>query len=206
MPIVTKVIDRKIGVAIGQIPRGMDEFAVVVGFLDSTNERSDSPMGNATLAYIHENGSPAANIPARPFLARGVDSVRDAIAAVLRDAARQSLAGDAGAVHRGLQRAGIVAAGGVQQYMASGTFAPLAPSTIRRKGSSRPLIDTGQLRQSVTYAVRPKGSIKQRVAAAPKGRRAQARTGTTQNERARQALRSRGIDPNAEIRQDDIGF
>ena len=32
---------------------------------------------------------------------------------------------------------------------------PLAESTIRRKGSSNPLIDTGQLRSSITWQVVP---------------------------------------------------
>jgi hypothetical protein len=35
----------------------------------------------------------------------------------------------------------------------SGDFAPLAPSTVKAKGSSRPLIDSGQLNQSITWVV-----------------------------------------------------
>ena len=34
---------------------------------------------------------------------------------------------------------------------------PNAPSTIRKKGSDKPLIDTGRLRQSVNYVIKPKG-------------------------------------------------
>ena len=32
----------------------------------------------------------------------------------------------------------------------------MAPSTIKRKGSAQPLVDTGALRQSITYIIRPK--------------------------------------------------
>jgi hypothetical protein len=45
------------------------------------------------------------------------------------------------------------AAADVQAYMVNGKFAPLKAKTIKRKGSSKPLIDTGQLRQSITYRV-----------------------------------------------------
>jgi hypothetical protein len=36
-------------------------------------------------------------------------------------------------------------------------IAPNKPSTVERKGSSRPLIDTGALKRSTTYVVRSKG-------------------------------------------------
>jgi hypothetical protein len=44
--------------------------------------------------------------------------------------------------------------GQIQARMAAGIPPPLAESTIARKGSSIPLIDTGQLRSAVTYEVR----------------------------------------------------
>lgn len=48
---------------------------------------------------------------------------------------------------------GMEAQADIQQYMVNGKFAPLNPKTIKRKGSSKPLIDTGQSRQGVTYIV-----------------------------------------------------
>ena len=51
-------------------------------------------------------------------------------------------------------RLGIMAVADIQQYMVTASFTPLAASTIARKGSSKPLIDTGQLRQSITYRVK----------------------------------------------------
>ena len=41
----------------------------------------------------------------------------------------------------------------MKKIFIAGTFAPDAPATARRKKSSRPLIDTGLLRQSIKYKV-----------------------------------------------------
>ena len=41
----------------------------------------------------------------------------------------------------------------IKNQISHGEFVPNAPSTIKRKGSSRPLVDTGNLRQSVHWAV-----------------------------------------------------
>jgi hypothetical protein len=46
---------------------------------------------------------------------------------------------------------GVKFVGEIQRRMAAGIPPPNAPSTIRRKGSSKPLIDTGQLRSSIAY-------------------------------------------------------
>ena len=46
----------------------------------------------------------------------------------------------------------------IQDKIKEGDFAPNAESTVRKKGSSKPLIDTGRMRQSVNYQIRQKGS------------------------------------------------
>lgn len=46
----------------------------------------------------------------------------------------------------------------IQDKIEEGDFTPNAESTIRKKGSSKPLIDTGRMRQSVNYWIRQKGS------------------------------------------------
>lgn len=57
-----------------------------------------------------------------------------------------------------LDRIGNVMEGDIKRKIVAGPFAPNAPSTIRRKRSTRPLIDSGRMRQSVRYVVRPRGS------------------------------------------------
>jgi hypothetical protein len=194
---------------------GLEEFVVLVGFLGPTAERGDGPLNNPTLAYIHEHGSPAANIPARPFLGPGVERAVPQLSSLLTAGARRALAGDPGAANQALQRVGVVAVGEVQSYMSSGDFAPLQPETIRRKGSSRPLIDTGQLRQAVTYSVRPRKATRQEpvVVATGAGARPRGAAGavsgprSTTKSRAEHTLRRMGIDPSSSVREDtDLGF
>ncbi len=56
-----------------------------------------------------------------------------------------------------LERIGLYCVGGMQQRISDGIEPPNADSTIKAKGSDKPLIDTGQLRSSITYVVIPGG-------------------------------------------------
>jgi hypothetical protein len=53
-----------------------------------------------------------------------------------------------------MKRLALRMEGDVKQRIARGVPPPNAPSTIRRKGSSTPLIDSGMLRQSIGAVVR----------------------------------------------------
>ena len=53
-----------------------------------------------------------------------------------------------------LRRLGLFVKGLIQERMAQGIAPGLKRATIERKGSSKPLIDTGQLRSSIAYEVR----------------------------------------------------
>ena len=87
-------------------------------------------------------------IPARPWLSPGVQSGNDEYLKIITDAMeKQKPLSDA------LEKVGVVAAAKVQVYMTELKTPPNAPSTIKKKGSSNPLIDTGAMRQSVTYKV-----------------------------------------------------
>ena len=132
----------------------LDRHAVYVGFPGDTQARSDGGINNPTLAYIHEHGAPAANIPARPFLEPGVANAEDDILRAFEAGVQRALSGDNSALANSLNLAGVIAVRAVQDKITTGPFAPLAPRTVRRKGSSKPLIDTGQLRQAVTFVVR----------------------------------------------------
>jgi hypothetical protein len=50
-----------------------------------------------------------------------------------------------------LDKLGVLFVGQIQRRIAAGIDPANAASTIKRKGSSTPLIDTGQLRSSITY-------------------------------------------------------
>lgn len=123
------------------------------------NQTQGQRINNATLAYIHEHGAPAANIPARPFMRPGVRSVQADLIKIMRQAANAAYEGRPDHVNKYLNAAGIKAQLAIQMKLRSGPFVPLSPRTIaarRARGVQRtkPLIDTGQLLQSISYVVR----------------------------------------------------
>jgi len=88
------------------------------------------------------------NIPARPWLVPGVQSGNVEYLKIISDGIADGKTPD-----ELLNTLGVVAVAKVQKYMNDLKTPPNAPSTIAKKGSSNPLIDTGALKQSVTYKV-----------------------------------------------------
>jgi len=125
------------------------------------------PIGNAALGYIQDRGSPAANIPARPFLMPGVQSVRAEIAGRFEGAARGALAGKSANIEQTLNAVGLIASSAVKKvFDAQGPgWEPLKPGTLagrKRRGrtGTKILLDTGQLRNSITYVARDASDAK----------------------------------------------
>lgn len=56
---------------------------------------------------------------------------------------------------KALNRVGLKMVGDMQKRISAHIPPPNSPVTIARKGSSTPLIDTGQLRGAISYEVRP---------------------------------------------------
>ncbi|MET3654086.1 hypothetical protein [Dyella japonica] len=135
---------------------------VLIGIPASTTERQDGePINNATIGYIQETGSPVNNLPARPFLVPGVESAQKAATDELKKGASDAMDGNAQAADKALHRAGIVASNAVKAKINSGIAPELAHSTLaarRRRGrtGTTPLIDTGSLRNAITYVLRKK--------------------------------------------------
>lgn len=117
------------------------------------------PINNAAIGYIEEFGSPANNIPARPSLIPGVEAAKPEIIKQLRKGVDGALEGRLDAGEKALHRAGIVAVNSVRAKINEGIPPPLAPATIaarKRRGrtGTKPLIDTGQFRNAITYVLR----------------------------------------------------
>lgn len=142
--------------------KSLTKTDILVGVPSEETERDDgAQINNATLAYIHENGSPAAGIPARPFLAPGIEAAKEKITDRLQRAAKAALSNDTGSANVQLNSAGLIAQNSVRGLINSGIAPALEASTLasrRRRGRTGtvPLIDTGQLRNSITYVVREK--------------------------------------------------
>lgn len=164
---------------------------VLVGVPRSKNARTNdddgkrSPLGNAAIAYIHDNGAPEANIPARPFMRPAIEASKDAVALELMAAARAALRGSEEAMDAHFERVGIIVVSAMKERIKEGIPPPLKPATVRARhrrrgtrmheseadygelyrsgasaeelmGTVKPLIDTAQLINALTYVVRPK--------------------------------------------------
>jgi hypothetical protein len=173
---VEKTIDR-----VSELQARLHKLAsldVLVGVPADKTPRASGTMNNATLAYIHNFGSPARNIPARPFLTQGVKKFLPEARSMLKQGANDALHGK-GDVNKLYERIGMLARNAVVAEITepSPSFIPLKLATIRARlrrtaagrrqlrkvkkanetlssADYKPLIDTGQLRASISYVVR----------------------------------------------------
>ena len=121
-----------------------------VGIPAGKNEADGTPV--ALIAAVHEFGSPSNGITERPFLRTTIQENRGKYVQLNRRNLVSVMNGKMPVI-QALGQLGAVAASDVQATIARGGFAPLKAATIKRKGSSKPLIDTGQLRQSITWEI-----------------------------------------------------
>jgi len=127
------------------------KLEVRIGF--QKGEADHDGVDMADIAMFNEVGT--VRIPARPFLRQSVDGNVDKVKSAMAKQAQAIAKG--GNAQDALNALGVMQKGLVQGSMSRGSFAPNAPSTVRKKGSSKPLIDTGKMRQSVSFVVQPKG-------------------------------------------------
>lgn len=142
--------DRKWRELIGKID-GLGESYVKAGIVggQADHVHSDTKLTNAEIGYINHFGT--ATIPARPFITQTLERRADELARLQARACEGLLAGRI-TLDGALALIGAWAAGAIKATIArDGDFVPNAPSTIQRKGSSRPLVDSGQLAGAVSY-------------------------------------------------------
>ncbi|TFL14215.1 hypothetical protein CSC67_08670 [Pusillimonas caeni] len=101
------------------------------------------------IAVYNELGT--AKIPARPFMGDAAQKYRRDIGTVMDHLARK--VEDGADPDAALQTLGQWYQGRQQAHIRSGEFKPNAPATIKKKGSSVPLVDKGRLVNSVRYEV-----------------------------------------------------
>jgi phage gpG-like protein len=125
-----------------------------VGIFGSKSKQEEGVLTNAEVGAIHEFGSWSGGIPPRPFLRLPLFQKSEEIVSDASDGALKKLAeGDNVGI---LKRLGLACEKAIQEAFASagfGSWAPNTPGTIRRKGSSSPLIDRGELRRAITSKV-----------------------------------------------------
>lgn len=110
-------------------------------------------LTNAQLAAIHEWG--LGNVSARPWIRPPFLKNRDQYLELLKTAYQKAVRTNrVSEFERVLELIGLKMAADIKNYVTQGSnLKPLAESTIKRKGSSRPLVDTAQLVNSVTHKV-----------------------------------------------------
>ena len=120
-----------------------------VGILAAdAEEQYEDGTDLVTVAAVNEFGTD--DIPERSYLRSATDEEMNKV--------NRIIAGELDKIHRGtstveqsLGRVGEYMASKVRQKIVAIQNPPNAPATIARKKSSSPLIDTGQLRQSIDH-------------------------------------------------------
>lgn len=132
-----KAVDKVTGA--GKVTVGIHQAHALDG-------RKGGEPNNPTIGAINQFGTE--HIPARPWLDKGVEAGAEKITKTAIELFKRGED-----PRRVMDALGAVAVGEVQKYVTELDTPPNAPSTIRQKGSSNPLINTGALRQSITYEV-----------------------------------------------------
>lgn len=117
-------------------------------------------VNNAEVLFLLSKGSPLRNQPPRPVLEPAVEAPdnKKIIARELAGSVSASLKGDKDGALKGVQKAALAGQNSARAWFTnpSNGWAPNALSTIARKGSDRPGIDTGALRAAIVGLVREK--------------------------------------------------
>ena len=136
--------------------QAMTKKEVLVGIPQAEAQRpGDGDMvNNAELLYIHTHG---VRTPAMRA------SMQQSINAGMKYSAAHSLYvqthGSLAGAERGLELAGMVAQNAARAWFENpkNKWPPNSARTIKAKGSNSPLIDTGEMRKSITYVIRDMG-------------------------------------------------
>lgn len=132
---------------------GLEGLEGKVGWFESAQYPEGTPV--AYVATIHEFGG--GHVPARPFMRPAVAEYGADWMKLMGQGAKAALNGSVSPAAV-LEAVTLRAAGDVGKAIKAVTSPPLSPITIKRKGFDKPLIDTGQMFQSVTGKVEATGA------------------------------------------------
>ena len=102
------------------------------------------------IGAVHEFGSPTKGIPERPFIRPSYDKNKEPLQNIIENEYTKIITGKS-TVRLSLGRIGEWMKSKTQAQIRSITSPPLKLRTILRKKSSKPLIDTGQMIQSINH-------------------------------------------------------
>lgn len=132
-------------------------YVIELGVFSMDSQRKQTVkvgLNNAELMFIHENGSPLHNLPARPVLQMTIDYANKYLVRPTMDRCIDLYLDsfDESIIETELEKLCLKMEKYARRiiYSNDGRLAPNAPSTIRAKGDNHPLFDTGQLARSIT--------------------------------------------------------
>lgn len=127
--------------------------SITVGVHGPEGGETHEGGGSATVADVaNYNEFGTWRIPARSFIGAWFDEYYPENRGHFTDALRAVVKGPL-TLAQALAALGALFVGQVQRRIVQGIPPPNAERTIQRKGSSKPLVDTGQLKSSITYKV-----------------------------------------------------
>jgi hypothetical protein len=124
---------------------------VQVGILQDKERKNGFSM--TALAAVHEYGSSDGHIPARSFIRSPCDAQEKKHVELIKKLEDKVLKGQL-TIKQALTTLGEVIAKDMVQSINKGINPSLKAATIKRKKSSKPLIDKGLLRGAITHEVR----------------------------------------------------
>lgn len=109
----------------------------------------------ALIAAANEFGVPSKGIPERPFIRTGIKNGMPNFKRLNRINVVKICQGEQ-SIDGAYEQLGVMAVGEIKKSIKTGNWVANDPATIKAKGSSKPLIDTGNMLQSVNYEVSSK--------------------------------------------------
>lgn len=149
-------LEKKYVTKVGILGQKAANRKVTVKTASGHNRAGSEPSSktNAEIGLIQEKGSVSLHIPRRSFLMMPLEMKLGKYVHFIGESVMEGITADN--IKNAYAKMGIVAEGIIQRAFASrgfGRWADNSPVTIEKKGSDSPLIDTAQLRKSITSTV-----------------------------------------------------
>lgn len=118
----------------------------------SNTMSNNNSYSSAYDLYIQSHGSPLMNTPPRPVIEPAIEANIEPINDMMKSAMKSYLMTES---TDGLRKVGMFASAQCKNWFedSRNNWASNSPFTIKKKKSSSPLIDTGAMRQAITYVV-----------------------------------------------------
>lgn len=143
------------------------ENYVMVGIPLSKTLREENPetdvneeMTNAGLLYLHTNGSPIKHIPKRPVIEPALENDNKKLSSMLKKSMEDFVSYGEEVASKDLEKLGMEGQNAVREWFVDprNGWPPNSPKVQEEKRKKKatdpkPLIDTGELRKSITYVV-----------------------------------------------------